>query len=205
MKTAKQLKTKNNVDSTYLSEAVKEYLIPASHSVDGVRTPISLVARVDPTKNPVSFMRDRPWGDGTVKWVRDATANDSDKTFTVPAGKIWDIKSITALISCTATVGNRSLVAIFNDGASDIFAVAKTASITAGQTGVMGVWQGAASSTSTNDLPLYSGGASNVARISPIPTILLAAGYTITVKDVAAIDPAADDMTVVLHYVEYDA
>jgi len=43
-----QLKLKNNPDSTDLSEAVKEYDIPARHEIDGVKVPLSPVVVVDP-------------------------------------------------------------------------------------------------------------------------------------------------------------
>lgn len=43
-----QLKLKNNPDSSELSEAIKEYDIPARHEIDGVRVPLSPVVMVDP-------------------------------------------------------------------------------------------------------------------------------------------------------------
>ena len=139
-------------------------------------------------------MKEYPWGKGTPKWVRDATANDSDKSFTVPAGKIWEIRAIYGKIVCTATVGNRQIKPIFTDGTNTVLeAFANGASITASNTCICN-W--AAGNPQVNS-------ASNAQQNLPI--MILPAGYVMRLYDVSAIDPAADDLTVAFNYVEYDA
>lgn len=150
--------------------------------------------------------KEYPWGKGTPKWVRDATLNDSDKSFTVPAGKIWDMRSIDGLILATAAVGNRVLIITITDGTDVLWVSNYTGSIAASQYGFISanVAQG---STTTNLVPPWNNPTLNVnvAVQSPLPNHILPAGYVIRVYDRAAIDAAADDLTVVLHYVEYDA
>jgi hypothetical protein len=141
---------------------------------------------------------------GTPIWTRDATLNDSDKSFTVPSKKRWNLISVTAQITATATVGNRALVVLINDGTNNIHASAKTGSVSAGNTGVVGIWAGNVSSTTAGDMPLYDGVSSTVAKLAPIPNMVLPAGYIVRVYDTAAVDAAADDLTVVLHYEEID-
>ena len=141
-------------------------------------------------------MKDYPWGKGTVNWLRDATANDSDKSFTVPAGKIWDVKKIHIQLVTTATVGNRMLaVNIAADGTNYLYmfgATAQAASLTRYYLlGCVTVSDDFTTATFTTAQDIG-------------PTIL-PAGAVIRVYDSAAIDVAADDLIVVLHYVEYDA
>lgn len=151
-------------------------------------------------------MKDYPWGKGTPVWVRDATLNDSDKTFTVPAGKIWRMLSIDAELVATATVGNRVLTAIITDGANTVQNGVRSGNITASQRGRYRVIFGSAIFGTTQDaVPAFSGSQANVVVYGPMPSMILTAGCVIRVLDLAAIDAAADDLTVVLHYVEYDA
>jgi len=151
-------------------------------------------------------MKDYPWGTGTPKIYRDGTLNDSDKSFTVPAGKLWKINAIYAQLNCTATVGNRELVAYVSDGANVILGFGTNVSVTASQVSVMRLrtGQGAYATTAT----VYLTAPQNLAEAGVndgLPTdFYLPAGYIIRVYDVAAVDAAADDLVVVLHYVEYD-
>lgn len=151
--------------------------------------------------------KEYPWGKGTPTWVRDATANDSDKSFTVPTGKLWCLKAIEACLTCTATVGNRVLSAVITNGVNQIHSLWQSASITASQVGVVyGATSLGTPSTTASRKPTLAGGDSvNVAINDSLPDMVLPAGYVIRVYDSAAIDPAADDLIVVLHYVEYDA
>ena len=150
--------------------------------------------------------KDYPWGKGTPTWVRDATANDSDKSFTVPTGKVWDLLYIVAQLSTTATVGNRALIVKISNGADSVFIPLQTAVIAASQVGINRVYFNAPQATSTIAMVLLDASAvSNVGLTNGVGRVILPAGYVINVKDNAAIDAAADDLTVVLHYVEYDA
>ena len=141
-------------------------------------------------------MKEYPWGKGTPKWVRDAALNDSDKTFTVPAGKVWLMRAIYNKLVTTATVGNRLLSVMFApDGtnAETWFSGPNHAASTTQRYRMS--FEGV-----TDDIVVNDGGV-----IMGFPVMVLPAGATIRIYDSAAIDAAADDLTVVLHYVEYDA
>ena len=145
-------------------------------------------------------MKDYPWGKGTPTWTRDATANDSDKSFTVPAGKLWEMRGIHVLISNSATVGNRALqVRVAPDGVNYI-TLGNGGNVAASATGALiGSFAGCG-----DDSTILINGVSN-AQVLPMMPMILPAGAIIRVLDATAVDAAADDMTVVLHYVEYDA
>lgn len=130
---------------------------------------------------------------GTPKRTYDDTADDSDKTFTVPANKLWKLKYIFARLVTTATVGNRGLEIQIGDGTNTIAYF--------GNGGVQ------AASTTTNNM--FYNGAPNITtgsnRAIGIPgDLYLPAGYTIKIWDTAAVDAAADDMTVAIAYEEFD-
>jgi hypothetical protein len=147
----------------------------------------------------------RTYPAGNLVWVRDATLNDSDKSFTVPANKRWNVRYIHGEITCTATVGNRSLAIIINDGTNNVLAAPKTANITASQTGVINAYSdGGIFATTAGYVPLLSAATPNVGTAASIGAMILPAGYVIRVYDFAAVDAAADDMTVVLQYEELD-
>lgn len=126
---------------------------------------------------------------------RDATANDSDKTFTVPAGTLWWIHGILIDYSATSTVGNRSAVAHFRDTADNLILAARYSSnITAGQNRIISFHTGGANATGNISKHVLAG----------IPNrLILPAGYDVRVHDAAAIDAAADDMTVALLYDQF--
>ena len=151
--------------------------------------------------------KDYPWGKGTPTWVQDATANNSDKSFTVPVGKVWKLLSIHAEITCSAKVGSRNLAVSTTNGADLINIQGRTGGIGAAQVGVLNIFAGGAFYTAAASYnPTLAGATPNVAfGASYQPDILLPAGYVIRVYDTGAVDVAADDLTVVLHYVEYDA
>lgn len=136
----------------------------------------------------------KPWGDGTPKWARDATLNDSDKLFTVPPGKCWVVTSVRMHILTSATVGNRVVNIIYNYDSTNVgwqvYFPNIPASTNVHYAGVAGI----GGMTATFNLGLLA-----------LPWVVLPAGATVRVYDSAVIDAAADDLTVVLHYVEYDA
>lgn len=149
-------------------------------------------------------MKEYPWGKGTPTWTRDATANDSDKSFTVPAGKVWNLLAVTAELAATATVGSRVLRAYLKDSSADYLAACASVTITANQIGTM-FWEYGFGSTSTTIRRGPNNGSPNVTISQNLHPCILPAGYSVRVIDTAAIVAAADDMVVVLHYVEYDA
>ena len=151
-------------------------------------------------------MMQYPWGKGTPKWTRDAALNDSDKSFTVPAGKIWTAVLSYAQLTASAAVGNRVLMMAITDGTNELYNSEVTSSIAATQVGQLIVQFGDVQANSNVHRLLGTPAtAANVTRTSNAPDMILPAGYVIHVWDTAAIDAAVDDLTVVLHYVEYDA
>ena len=146
-----------------------------------------------------------PWGKGTPRWVRDATADDSDKSFTVPAGKIWQVLQIYMHLTATAAVGDRRPAIEISNGVANIWTgVLGVAS--ASQLAVIEANQTHGSVTTTIRQPI-TGGANNTNNTAmiPLPTMFLPAGYIIRCWDSAAIAAATDDTVVILHYIEYDA
>lgn len=125
-----------------------------------------------------------------VLLTSDVALNDSDKTFTVPATEQWRLDSIGVNFAATATVGNRR-VAVLVLTAAD----AQVAGVAAG------VDQAASATydyTFANDLPRDSAAVQNNVAV-PLPRMVVPGGYKITVKDLAAVDAAADDMKVYIH------
>lgn len=145
-----------------------------------------------------------PWGKGTITYSRDATANDSDKTvLTVPTGKLAKIFFVYGEITTTANAGNRRLRIDIGDGTNVINVCEPTSNITANQRGTLLAMPYVA--RNTNAQYLTDGNAANVSMITPIPDLVIPAGYTVRVWDIAAVDAAADDMVTVIYYVLYDA
>ena len=151
-------------------------------------------------------MKEYPWGKGTPKIVQDTAANDSSKLFAVPAGKIWRVKSVYGQLLSTATVGNRVLIIEVNDGAGGVVWVLRSANVPASTKATALLDAGSMTyGTTVAACPLLDSLNPGIAVYNHLPIDVLPAGYTIKVWDAAAIDAAADDLTVVLHYVEYDA
>lgn len=121
----------------------------------------------------------------------DAAADLSNKVFTVPAGKTWEVMTALAQLVTTATVGNRYMVFQWDDGTNILGSIAGTqvqaASLTRRYTWAPGVVDQA----SFRDI-----GGAVFTMMTPIPRLVLPAGYRIRILDTFAIDAAADDMTV---------
>ena len=118
----------------------------------------------------------------------DTALNDSDKTFTVPAGKQWWIKSIYASLVSTATVGNRQLDVLFTDASDVPICKAVAGAVQAG---------GVTRAICFAPLNPQETGFTNTLMYRAIPdNLVLSAGYKVRVYDSAAIDAAADDMAV---------
>jgi hypothetical protein len=127
--------------------------------------------------------------------VNDATANDSDKAFTVPAGKEWRIAFVYAQLVTTATVGNRKMRMEIDDGTNLVWFKEWTPTQAASLT------RHYFSGPSLPDDAAFD--ASGRARMLFEPReIIIPAGWRIRLYDVAAIDAAADDMTVRIAGVE---
>ena len=115
----------------------------------------------------------------------DTALNDSDKTFTVPAGNLWRLQILQAKLTTTATVGNRQLRLRIGDGSNILwtrnFGATQAASL---QRGYYAAW----------DLPddVAFDGDGNI-RLQMAQWIL-PTGFTVQLYDSAAIDAAADDL-----------
>lgn len=147
--------------------------------------------------------KEYPWGKGTPTWVRDATLNDSDKSFTVPAGKVWALQSVVAEIDTSATVGNRLMNMQITDG-TDLRLISTYNTVAASQKGNM-LWDRRyTAAPSTTVRRMLSTTVANSSLTEHLPDMILGAGSVVRVWDASAIDAAADDLIVILHYVEYD-
>jgi hypothetical protein len=115
--------------------------------------------------------------------------NDSDKTFTVPAGTEWEILTIYVELATTATVGNRQLAIRFTDGSDDIIGQIRAGAVQAASlTRIYQFGVGLPDLTAFRDTDFLS---------TPLPDgLVLPAGYKVRILDKAAIDAAADDMDV---------
>lgn len=129
-----------------------------------------------------------PWANFAVQ--QDLLLNDSDKTFTVPAGHIWYVHWILINFVATATVGSREIVInVLDDSANLLGRLPSGNNIPASFTRfiqfVAGVFtnQDTSQETITGTLP------------SPL---LLPAAYQLRIFDFIAVDAAADDMLVSL-------
>lgn len=118
----------------------------------------------------------------------EETANDSDKTFTVTAGKVWEIQSIWVELATTADVGNRQMSVAILDSADDVLARVEA---------------GAVQAASVTRNYLFAPGVVDLTSMrntayltTPIPQWVLAPGMKIRVWDSAAIAAGADDMVV---------
>jgi hypothetical protein len=126
-----------------------------------------------------------------VSVVADATANDSDKTFTVPADTIWYVLSIYVQYASTATVGNRVLTILVTDASDNPFIRYVTgANQAASLTRHYVFAPGHPNETS------FGGPATDTMLRSASDRLTLPNGFKIRVFDSAVIDAAADDMTV---------
>ena len=145
-----------------------------------------------------------PWGKGTVKIGYDSTANDSDKTIPVPAGKVWRLLWVAIALNTSANAGNRSLRVYITDGTNIVWSTYLGANIAASQVGTMYLEPDAAANSSARPGPQSSTSA-NVSATYGIPDCLyLPAGCQIRVYDRQAVDAAADDLVIAYGYVEWD-
>jgi len=130
---------------------------------------------------------------GTIKVTRDATANDSDKLFSVPTGKIWEVLSVFVELTTTATVGNRYVIVTVQSAGAVVYQFYRQ--------------EAHAASTSANYMfaPFLTTVTTGNYRYFPLGKVMLNAGEGIRVYDGAAVDAAADDMTVSITCLEYEA
>lgn len=141
---------------------------------------------------------------GTPVWVYDATLNDSDKSFTVPANKRWHLLGVRYQITASATVGTRTTIVSLTNGANVIETMGRVdAAATQTSAGRCGPQMGYTVSAPLNLLG-SAGNPTGKAQENMFEDMWLPAGYVIRVYDAAAVDAAADDLTVILHIEELD-
>jgi hypothetical protein len=116
----------------------------------------------------------------------DTDANDSNKSFQVPDGKKWKVLYGKFSLVSTATAGNRTMVLDVVDDASNILYSIRSLNVQA------------ASVTEIYSIGQFGDVSESVAGVHllPIPTnFFLLEGYFLRVRDSAAIDSAADDLS----------
>lgn len=114
--------------------------------------------------------------------VSDVTTNSSNKLFTVPAGRVWEIQSIYVALTTNATVGNRNVAVDVQLPAGTV--VHRT---------TVGIVQAASVTRQYNIAPYVANLTSfiNTSFIStPMPPLQLPQNSVIRVYDIAAIDAA---------------
>ncbi len=125
---------------------------------------------------------------GSSELIADVSLNASSKIFTVPAGHEWEIHGLGAALVTTATVGNRQIVVDVRDAGDNV-----VIRIVAGAT------QAASLTRTYHAAPTLPAAAAFVGNALTMPfpeKVLIPAGWDIRVWDSAAIDAAADDLSV---------
>lgn len=122
----------------------------------------------------------------------EEAANDSDKSFTIPASTEWIIKSIWVELITTAVGGDRQMeVQVQDDGADVIMSMRAGIVQAASLTYTYLFAPNVADLTALRDVDYLS---------TLIPELWLPAGYVVRVFDNNAVDAAADDMVVQIRY-----
>ena len=124
----------------------------------------------------------------TLDLESDTAADDSDKSFVVPATTEWKIHSIWIELIIIATVGDRQIEVQIQDGTTDVIMEFKVGAVQAASlTRFYLLTSEIADLTAFRDTDYLS---------TLIPEFTLPTTYIIRVWDNAAIDAAADDMVV---------
>lgn len=130
-----------------------------------------------------------------VSLQSDEDANDSDKIFTVPASKEWQILWIWVELTSTGTAGDRQLEVEIQDSANDVIAEVARA--------------GAVQAASLTRNYLFAPGLVDLTSFRdtdyltvPVPPIFLKAGDQIRIFDNNAVDASADDMVIQMQIAE---
>ena len=131
---------------------------------------------------------------GHLRLISDVAANDSDKTLTVPAGKVWEVLWMSCSLATTADVGNRVMSILVGDGTSTV-GYCKAADVQAAS--VTEYYNFGGYGTASESPATY--------HFIPLPQYILPAAYTLRVYDSAAVAAAGDDLTIYAMVAEYDA
>lgn len=123
---------------------------------------------------------------GAPSLQADEALNDSDKSLTVPANASWEIQTIWVELITTATVGNRQMTVELQDSAADVIA-----RFDAGAVQAASLTRNYLFGANLPDLTAFRAGD---LLMTPLPCLVLPAGFIVRVYDSAAIAAAADDM-----------
>jgi hypothetical protein len=133
--------------------------------------------------------RQRIYDDWTPSLQSDEAANDSDKTFTVPASTQWKIKWIWVEYISDGNAGNRELVVEIQDAAADVIARVKVGIVQAAS-----VTRYYMLAPNVVELTAFRGTAAADYLSTIMPEWVLPAGYIVRVWDSVAVSAAGDDM-----------
>ena len=126
--------------------------------------------------------------------VFDDAANDSDKSYVVPAGRQWFVDWIHIILTTTATVGNRQIgIQVLDESSNIMYDLHAGAVVAESLTRHIMALPGVPRETAFVAAQLQMG---LPRRMQLLP------GWTLRVYDNAAVDAAADDMVVSLRYDE---
>lgn len=125
----------------------------------------------------------------------NATANDSDKTFTAPDNELWKVCHAHATLVSSADVGNRQMALEVSDADGNtiihlLAGAVQAASLTRHYGFLQGIFRETAFVANELQVPL------------PID-LYVPPGGSIRIYDAAAIAAAADDMTVAFQYMKF--
>ena len=127
-------------------------------------------------------------GEWTPSLQAEETADDSDKTFTVPASTEWMIQSIWVELTTTADVGDRQIEVCLTDDSDDVIGAIQASIVQAASL----TYNYLFSLTGEELYALRDGTYLQTA----LSAIILPAGFKIRVWDNNAVAVAADDMVV---------
>jgi hypothetical protein len=135
--------------------------------------------------------RVRIYDDWTPSLQSDEAANDSDKTFTVPADTQWRVKWIWVEYTSDGNAGNRELIVEIQDNAADVIARIK-----------VGIVQAASLtryymlSPNVVELTAFRGTAAADYLSTIMPEWVLPEAYVVRVWDSVAVSAAGDDVII---------
>jgi hypothetical protein len=150
-------------------------------------------------------VRTRPGG--TPKWIRDDTLNCLDKSFIVPEGKYWEILFVGWTLKTSAVVGYRNVRVNITNGTDLVLPVRQSANVAASTSSAAYVAFGNQMDSTFGAQPLLTNGTDAAVAQSnrTLPKSILPAGYVLRIYELNSVDAEADELTVVIHYIEYDA
>lgn len=131
-----------------------------------------------------------------LRLVADETLNDSDKVITVPAGKRWRILWIAVELITTAVGGNRTIGLEIRDSDGDIIYTEEANEAQAANATILYEFLPGVPKEAVHAL------AWNHEILTLPPIVILDPGYDIRIRDVSAVDAAADDMDIQIMVLE---